>query len=74
MPERPIAEVFPPGEFIKEELEERGWSQSDLAEILGIHESVISGLINGKKSVTPEIAKTLGAAFGTSAQLWMNIA
>ena len=28
------AEVFPPGDFIKDELEARGWTQSDLAAIL----------------------------------------
>jgi HTH-type transcriptional regulator/antitoxin HigA len=73
MPERTVAEVFPPGEFIKEEIEARGWSQSDLAEILGVNDSVVSALINGKKSVTPDLAKALGAAFETSAQLWMNL-
>jgi HTH-type transcriptional regulator/antitoxin HigA len=25
-----VAEVFPPGEFLKEELEARGWSQVEL--------------------------------------------
>ena len=32
---RDSAEVFPPGEFIREEIEARGWSQVELAEILG---------------------------------------
>lgn len=31
---RTPAEVFPPGEFVKDELIERNWTQSDLAEIL----------------------------------------
>ena len=73
MAERVAAEVFPPGEFIKEELDARGWSQADLAEILDVTDSVVSALINGKKAITPELAKGLGAAFGTSAQLWMNL-
>ncbi len=29
------AEAYPPGEFVKEEIEFRGWSQTDLAEIFG---------------------------------------
>jgi HTH-type transcriptional regulator/antitoxin HigA len=70
---RNVAEAFPPGEFIKEELEARGWTQEDLAEIMGRQSSVISGLINGKRVVSPDIASDLAAAFGTSAQLWMNI-
>ena len=28
------AEVFPPGEFLREELEARDWSQQELADIL----------------------------------------
>lgn len=28
-------EVFPPGEFLKEEMDERGWTHQDLADILG---------------------------------------
>ena len=35
MSERIPAEIFPPGDFIKEELEAREWTQRDLAEILG---------------------------------------
>jgi HTH-type transcriptional regulator/antitoxin HigA len=73
MAERIPAEAFPPGDYIKEELEERGWSQADLAEILGVNESVVSALINGKKAITPELAKGLSAAFETSAQVWMNL-
>jgi HTH-type transcriptional regulator/antitoxin HigA len=70
---RNLAEAFPPGEFIKEELEARGWTQEDLAEIMGRQSSVISGLINGKRVVSSDIASDLAAAFGTTAQLWMNI-
>lgn len=73
MPERVVAEAFPPGEFIKEELDARSWSQADLAEILDVPDSVVSGLINGKRTITPELAKVLGAAFETSAHLWMNL-
>lgn len=73
MNDRNIAEVFPPGEFIKEELEERRWTQSDLAEILGVYPSVVNEIIMGKRSITPETAKGLGDAFGTGAQFWMNL-
>ena len=73
MAERKIAEVFPPGEFIKEELEARGWSQIDLSEIIGRQPNVVNEIIMGKRSITPETATALGEAFGTSAQLWMNL-
>lgn len=73
MTERTIAENFPPGEFIREELEARQWSQIELAEIIGRSPNVVSELIAGKRSVTAEIARALGEAFGTSAQYWMNL-
>lgn len=70
---RNVAEAFPPGEFIKEELDARGWTQEDLAEIMGRQSSIISGLINGKRAVSSDIASDLAAAFGTTAQFWMNL-
>jgi HTH-type transcriptional regulator/antitoxin HigA len=73
MSERIPAEVFPPGEFVKEELEAREWTQADLAEILGRPPRLISEIINGKRAISPETAKGLGEAFGTGAQFWMNL-
>ena len=35
MAQRINPEAFTPGEYIREELGERGWTQLDLAEILG---------------------------------------
>ncbi len=67
------AEVFPPGEFIREEIEERGWTQEDLAEILGRPLRLVNEIIMGKRGITPETANGIAAAFGTSAQFWMNL-
>ena len=67
------AEVFAPGEFIREELEQRGWTQLDLAEIMGRPLTALNQIINGKRTITPETARELGAAFGTSAELWLNL-
>ncbi len=67
------AEVFHAGEFLKEELEARGWTQAELAEIMGRPTQAISELVLGKRGVTPETAKGLAAAFGTSAEYWMNL-
>ncbi|QHE74552.1 HigA family addiction module antitoxin [Hydrogenophaga sp. PBL-H3] len=67
------AEVFPPGEFLREELEARDWSQQELADILDRPPRLISELIAGKRAITPETAKGLGEAFGTSPDYWMNL-
>lgn len=68
-----VAEVFPVGEFIREELEARGWTQKDLAEILGRPLQTVNQIVNGKKLVTPQTAVELSKAFGTSAELWLNL-
>ena len=73
MNDRRPAEVFPPGEFIRDELEERRWTQSDLAKIMGRPVPVINLIISGKKSVTPDTAVELASAFGTSAEFWLNL-
>lgn len=67
------AEVFPLGAFLKEELDARGWSQAELAEIIGRTPGVVNELISGKRSVNVDLAQALGAAFGTSAEFWLNL-
>jgi HTH-type transcriptional regulator/antitoxin HigA len=54
-------------------LEARGWSQRDLAAILGRPEQAISEIITGGKQITPETSVELGHAFGTSPEFWCNL-
>ena len=65
-------EAFSPGEYIQDELDARGWAQVDLSAILGCPASIVNDVIKGRRPVTPELAKALGDAFGTSAQVWLN--
>jgi HTH-type transcriptional regulator/antitoxin HigA len=67
------AEAFPPGMFLAEELEARDWSIVEFAEILGRPTQVVSEIINGHKEITAETAVELGAALGTSAELWLRL-
>ena len=71
--DRPIAEAFPPGEYMMDELTARGWSQRQLAEALGRSEPKVSEIINGRRAITTRTAKELAAAFGTSAEVWLNL-
>jgi HTH-type transcriptional regulator / antitoxin HigA len=73
MSNRRPAEVFSPGEFIREELHERGWTQTDLAKIMGRPVTALNLIISGKKSITPDTAMGFAAAFGTSAEFWLNL-
>lgn len=67
------AEVFPPGDFLKEELDARGWSQTDFAQILGKTTKTVNEIVLGKRRITPETARLLGQALGTSARVWVNL-
>jgi HTH-type transcriptional regulator/antitoxin HigA len=67
------AEVFPPGEYIADELDARGWTQQDLAVILDRPLNAVNQIITGKRGITAETAKGLAAAFGTSPEFWMNL-
>lgn len=65
--------IDPPGVFIKMELEFRGWSQRDLAFIMGQTEQQLNPLLSGKRGITPDMARLLGDAFGTSPQFFLNL-
>ena len=73
MAENTPAQVFPPGEFVKEELDARDWAQADLAQIMGRPPQVVSEIVSGKRIVTPETAQGIADAFGTTAELWLNL-
>jgi HTH-type transcriptional regulator/antitoxin HigA len=68
------AEVFPAGDFIREELEARGWTQGDLAQIMDRPLRLVNELIAGKKQITLETARGLSKAFGDNDPLyWINL-
>ena len=61
-----------PGDFIRKELEGRGWTQLDLARILDRTPANVNEIIQGKRAVLPDTALALGEAFGTEAEVWMG--
>jgi HTH-type transcriptional regulator / antitoxin HigA len=68
-PFRPIR----PGEILQEELEARGWSQGDFADIVGRPVQAVNEIINGKKILTPDTAIAFSKALETSAEYWLNL-
>jgi HTH-type transcriptional regulator/antitoxin HigA len=68
-----LTDVPHPGEFIREELDARGWSQRDLAYILGATEQAVNLIVAGKRGISPEMAKALGDAFEVSADYFANL-
>lgn len=61
-----------PGEYIRDELKKRGWGQDDLARIIGRPTSRVNELVQGKLGVSPELAISLSAALGGTADEWMQ--
>jgi len=70
---RTPAQVFPPGEYLEEELDARGWTQEDFARILGKPLPTINRILKGKVAITPDTAKKIAAALGTSPEVWINL-
>ena len=68
-----IAQAFPVGEHLEEELEAHGWSQAEFAEIIQRPTQFVSEVISGKKELTRESAAQIAAAFGTSTEYWLNL-
>src|SRR5947208_12087867 len=62
-----------PGEILREEfLIPLGMSQKDLADHLGCDVKVVNRIVNGRTSVTAEMALKLGASFQTSPDFWLK--
>lgn len=66
-------EATHPGEFLREEIEERGITQTYLADRLGVKVSQLNEIINGKRSITLEFSMLLEAALGIEAEYWVNL-
>lgn len=67
------AEAFPVGEYLSDELRERGWAVVEFAEILGRPVQAISEILNGRKEITATTASEIAAATGTSAETWLRL-
>jgi antitoxin HigA-1 len=63
-----------PGEVLREEfLLPLGLSAGALAKICGVPRTRIERIANEETAITADTALRLGKAFGTSAQLWLNL-
>ncbi|MFM7534693.1 MAG: HigA family addiction module antitoxin [Acidimicrobiales bacterium] len=67
------AEVFPAGEYLRDELEARGWTISEFAEIIGRPIQAVSEILNGGKEITTATALAFADALGTTPELWLNL-
>ena len=62
-----------PGEILSEEfLKPMGMTQTELADHIGCDVKVVNRIVNGRTSVTAEMAIRLGAALRMSPEFWLN--
>src|SRR6266566_2615178 len=62
-----------PGEILREEfLKPLDMTQKQLADHIGCDVKVVNRIVNGRTSVTAEMALKLGAAFRTTPEFWLN--
>lgn len=62
-----------PGEFLYDILQSIDMSQKELAEKLEMSPKYINQFIQGKASLTNDMACRLELVLGTSAQTWINL-
>ncbi len=62
-----------PGAALQEALNERHWTQGELADIIGRPGRMISEIIAGKRPITLDVARELAAAFGTTPEHWIDL-
>lgn len=64
--------ISPPGDTIADLLEERGWTQSELAKRTSYSKKFINQLIRGKVPLSAEAAFKLEKVLGAPARFWMT--
>jgi HTH-type transcriptional regulator/antitoxin HigA len=64
--------VSPPGDTILDLLQEKGWTQAELATRTGFTRKHVNELASGKATLLPETALKLESTIGGSAQFWLT--
>jgi antitoxin HigA-1 len=63
-----------PGQVLREDfVEPLGVTQAELADALGVDRTTVNEILNGKRSITPEMAVRLGYTLSTTTQYWLNL-
>ena len=69
-----LLEIPTPGQMLQEDyLEPLGIKPAHLAEETGLNPSHVSELLDGKRSITPEISAALGKVLGMSEEFWLGV-
>ena len=50
-----------------------GWSRAGFVRTLGLPAQAVAEILGGDRPITSELARGIGDALGTGAQLWLNL-
>jgi antitoxin HigA-1 len=62
-----------PGTVLKDELEELGLSQTELAKHINVLPKTINEICRGKRGISASMAMKLSRSLGASPQFWLNL-
>jgi HTH-type transcriptional regulator/antitoxin HigA len=62
----------PPGDTLLDALDERGWSQAELAQRLGVTPKHVSELVRGKAPLSAPLAGALARVIGSTPEFWLT--
>lgn len=62
-----------PGSFLRDELDALGVSARRFAAHIHVPHNALTGIMNGDRSVSAQMAIRLGRAFGTTPRYWLNL-
>jgi len=70
----PMKHPVHPGKIIKHDcMEPLNVSVTDAAKALGVSRTALSRVINGKSSISPEMAIRVSKAFGSTPEQWLRM-
>ncbi len=69
----PMKQPAHPGKLIKHSIEASGLNLTDAAKRLGVTRQTLSRVINGRTSLSPEMAVRVSKAFGSTVEHWMRM-
>ncbi len=62
-----------PGSFLRDELDALDLSARKFADHIHVPHNAVTGIMNGERSISAQMAIRLGQAFGTTPQYWLNL-
>ena len=62
-----------PGEHLAEELKALNMSAAELARKIDVPTNRVTGILNGQRAITGDMALRLAHFFGMSAEIWLNL-